>query len=116
MALTPMPLVGTTWAWYPAAGDGPVPVHDRYTLELRPDKSLVVQADCNRGKGGYRHEDDQLAIGPLAVTKKGCPPPSRGAEFAGRLSAVDGFRYEGIELVLTSTSGARELRMRPLAR
>jgi heat shock protein HslJ len=118
MALTPMPIVGPTWGWHPAAGDGSAAgfAPERYTLEFRPDGSLAVQADCNRGKGDYRHEADQLSIGALAVTKKGCPRPSRGEEFVQRLSAVDGYRYEGIELVLTSTAGMRELRMRPLPR
>jgi heat shock protein HslJ len=117
-ALTPMPIVGPTWAWFPAVGDGATPgfVPERHTIEFRPDGSLVVQADCNRGKGNYRHDADQLSIGPLAVTKKACPPPSRGDEFARRLSAVDGYRYEGIELLLTSSTGLRELRLRPLSR
>ena len=120
-ALSPMPLVGTVWEWERAgaAASGRAAIDERsrrrYTLELAPGGALRVQADCNHGSGRYEHDGDQLRLGPIATTKKGCPAGSLGTEFVRRLAGVDGYRFEGTTLVLTSGNAA-ELRFRPDAR
>ena len=108
-ALTPLPLVGTVWLWSPPDD---VDAARRYSLELRDDGTMQVQADCNRGKGRYEHRDDTLRLGPVAATKQACGGPSRGDEFVRRLAAIDGYRYEGVQLVLT-TAGVEALRLVP---
>ena len=120
-ALSPMPLVGTVWEWErdgaAASARGAIDERSRgrYTLELAPGGALRVQADCNRGSGRYEHDGDQLRLGPVATTKKGCPAGSLGTAFIRRLAGIDGYRFEGTTLVLTSGNAA-ELRFRPDAR
>lgn len=49
----------------------------RYALAFGDDGSLQVQSDCNRGRGSWRSPDNvTLELGPVALTRARCPPPS----------------------------------------
>ena len=116
-ALMPMPLLDTVWAWYSttrADGAGtPVSSPERYTLQLLPNGSARVRADCNRGSAAYTSNDVDLRLDRIAMTKRGCPAGSRGSEFVADLASIRRYRFEGIDL-LAVTDGAT-LRFRPLA-
>ena len=49
-----------------------------YTMTLRPDGSLNMQLNCNRGSGSYKANisTGQITFEPVAMTKALCPPPS----------------------------------------
>lgn len=119
-ALSPFPLIGTVWAWHASARDGGVragvAAPDRYTIELSPDGSVRVRADCNRGGARYEANDVELRFGPIATTKTGCPAGSRDREFLDALAKVDAYRFEGIDLVLASADGRDTLRFKPAER
>jgi len=60
---------------------------DRYTLELGEGGALAMRLDCNRGSGSWSAtpngaEGGALSLGPLAVTRAFCPPPSLGDQIA----------------------------------
>ena len=115
--LTPFPLTETVWAWHANVGDDgarvPVGSPQRYTIQLLPDGTARVQADCNRGSARYEAADVDLRFGPIRTTKKGCPAGSRGREFLEALSRVDAYRFEGIELVLATAGSGRMMRFKP---
>ncbi len=117
-ALYPFPLIGTVWAWHATTGNGgevaSVASPDRYTIELQAGGALRVRADCNRGGGSYAAGDVDVRFGPIATTKIGCPAGSRDREFLEALSRVDAYRFEGIELVLTSAANRSTMRFKPL--
>ena len=117
--LTPFPLTNTVWAWHASVGDdsarATVSSPKRYTIQLLPDGTVRVRADCNPGGGRYEATDVDLRFGPIKTTKKGCPAGSRGREFLEALSRVDGYRFEGIELVLGTGGTSRTMRFKPAA-
>ena len=104
----PLPaLVGTTWAWQKTIMSDDrrfeprVPA--RYTVTFGADGRLAVQADCNRGAGGYELDEAQRRIrtGPMALTRAMCPEGSLDTVFAQQLSRIQGWLFEGPDLVLT---------------
>jgi len=90
-------LVGTVWQWQESAPDDP----SKYTLEFLADGALLVQADCNRGRGTYRLVGKLLLLESIVTTLMGCPPGSLDTKFLEQVNSVDGYRREGANLVLT---------------
>jgi heat shock protein HslJ len=85
---------------------------DKYTLTFNADGTLAARLDCNRGVGPWRNDiaepsGGSLAIGPLAVTRALCPPPSIGVALAGQLGDVRAFIIEDgrMHMVLTANGG-----------
>jgi heat shock protein HslJ len=97
-------VVGRRWAWQQTQmSDGAVLAPDApggYTLELLPDGQVAVQADCNRGAGGYTLEGNRITIGPLAVTRAACPPGSLGDPFLAQLGMATSYFLDGPYLFL----------------
>ena len=98
-------LGGTSWRLVevkpmdPATGPTRPDDPDKYTLTFNADGTLAARLDCNRGMGPWRNEivepsGGSLAMGPLAVTKALCPPPSIGEALASKLGAVRAFIIE----------------------
>jgi heat shock protein HslJ len=87
-AATPA-LVGTVWQLQQIQfNDGTQLVAnppENYTVEFLDDGSLVVQADCNRGRGNFTSNESRLAIDGLATTRAACPPESISDEFVRSL-------------------------------
>lgn len=49
----------------------------KYTFAFGADGSLAARIDCNRGRGAWKSAaPGQIEIGPLALTRALCPPPS----------------------------------------
>lgn len=72
---------------------------DKYTLTFNADGTLAARLDCNRGAGPWRNDivepsGGSLAIGPLAITRALCPPPSIDEALAGQLGDVRAFIIE----------------------
>ena len=65
----------------------------KYTISFGSDGSAALRLDCNRGMGPWKSEpadssSGSLRIGPFAVTKALCPPPSLGERVEGQLGYV----------------------------
>lgn len=80
---------------------------EQYTLAFGNDGRISMQLDCNRGVGPFAIEpgtDGQtgsLTIGPLAVTRAMCPPPSMDEKIARDMDFVRGYLLRDGQLALS---------------
>ena len=70
---------------------------------------------CNNFTGGYRLEGATLELGPLAGTRKACPPAimDQEARFHDALGETRGYRFENGLLFLLDAQGAPVMRLWP---
>ncbi|MGH2586447.1 MAG: YbaY family lipoprotein, partial [Dehalococcoidia bacterium] len=112
-----MDLVGTVWTWQQTTlnNDEVVTPDDpnKYTIEFLPEGRVTVLADCNRGGGTYTVEDNQLTIGPLALTLVACPPASFFDQFTRQLNDVSSFFMRDGSLFLTLKLDSGTMRFAP---
>lgn len=90
-----------TWFWIgttAAAQDVLVADPTRYRVEFADAGTLLVQADCNKGRGGYTLDGDRFAAGPIALTKMGCPEDSQDLEFMSQLGTGGALMASGDRL------------------
>lgn len=85
-------LPGTVWQWTrfvdPMAGGIDVPEPARYTLEFSEDASVTIVADCNRGRGTYLLDENELAIRVVTLSDRPCGADSLSREFVDNLGAA----------------------------
>ena len=87
---------------------------DRYTLRFEGGGRVLVRADCNRGAGSYEVNGAAMKMGPVAMTRMGCPPDSQDTLFGAALSRVTAYSIGNGELVLTlADGGTMRLRATP---
>jgi len=99
-------LAGTSWQLVKATGgDGKsIEPDDRtkYTLSFEPDGGVVARIDCNRGHATWKSEaPNQLALGPLALTRMMCPDGSMHDRVAADWGAVRTFAIRDGHLILS---------------
>jgi heat shock protein HslJ len=68
----------------------------KYTISFEKDGRVAARLDCNRGIGPWKNDianamGGSLEIGPLAVTKALCPPPTLGETLEMQLGYVRSF-------------------------
>lgn len=79
-------------------------------LRLEPAEHRVAGSDgCNRVMGTYTLDGDALTFGPLAGTKRACPPPVMAVAdaFSKALAATTRWAIESDALVLSDDTGER---------
>lgn len=109
----PIGLTGTSWKFvaFQSSDDAQGttrPEEGRgYTLEFGTDGALVLQLDCNRGRGSYKlspsdggNTGGTLTIGPIASTRALCPQPDIGQTLAARLPDVASYTLRDGRLFL----------------
>lgn len=103
----PQPLLGTTWKLKELAGQTivrtPPQQHD-ITL-LLADGRVSGSSGCNRMMGAYgTNGSSTLTFSQFAGTMMACQPADMELErqVLKRLSTVNGYRYDGQDLLLTS--------------
>ncbi|MEZ5556956.1 MAG: META domain-containing protein [Pseudomonadales bacterium] len=113
-------LSGTTWqlveiaamddrVFMPAAGA-------RYELTFEAGGVLLVQADCNRGRGTWAETGSGgIVFGPIATTRMACPPGSLDARFLSSLSYVRSYVLRDGHLYLATMADGAILHLRPLS-
>ena len=74
-------LTGTSWHLVKfQGGDDTILTPDdrsKYTIDFAAGGRLTVRVDCNRGQGTWKSSGpNQIAFGPLALTRAQCPPGS----------------------------------------
>jgi heat shock protein HslJ len=102
---------GIVWKWEGfenAAGETSIVVDDpnKYTLQLLPDGTYQVQADCNLSSGGYTLEGTNLVLLPGPTTLAECEPGSLFDEYMAGLGQVESFLLDGDKLVLNLQADA----------
>ncbi len=77
----------------------------RYTAQFLPDGSLLIQADCNRGRSSYELVDGKLVVHPGISTLALCPPESHDQAFTTALNGASSFSFDDDGLLLLTGSG-----------
>lgn len=77
---------------------------ERYTAQFLPDGSLLIQADCNRGRSTFDFVDGKLAVHPGVSTLALCPPESHDQAFMAALNGASGFSFDDDGLLLLTGS------------
>lgn len=72
-----------------------------YTIQFLADGELRVRADCNRGRATYELDDQSISVGPVALTRMGCPQGSHDAKFVDALTRASAWSFADDTLVLT---------------
>lgn len=93
---------GQVWQWLvfqdSASGDesNDITVDDpaKYTLELLPDGTYAIQADCNSGGGQYTLDGSSLTLLPGPITLAECGPESLSNTFISLLGDVVTFVFD----------------------
>lgn len=108
-----LPLADTAWR-AEAIGPEPTRDHEASTLAFPTADRAVGGAGCNRFHGPVSWADGRIAIGPLAVTKKACPPAVMAQErrYLAALAAARGVEREDDTLRLLDADGRVRVRLR----
>jgi putative lipoprotein len=107
-------LAGPTWVAEDIGNRGVIDdlqSHVAFTAEGRAQGS----GGCNTFSGAYAHAAATLDVGPLASTKKACPPAIIGQEarFFEALGQTRGYRIENGLLYLLDARGMPVMRLWP---
>jgi heat shock protein HslJ len=112
--LQPSELVDTKWTVTGTVaneGVSSVPADSTASIMIAPDNSVSVDTGCNTGSGTVEIADDTLTFGPIATTKKACPPDQTALE-ASVLAVLQGevtYEIDGANLSLRTGEGADEI-------
>jgi heat shock protein HslJ/membrane-bound inhibitor of C-type lysozyme len=95
----------TTWQLVNFKGmDGTIVTADdksKYTISFEPGGSVSARIDCNRGRGTWKSSgNNQLTLGPMAVTRAMCPPGSLFDRLTRDLGAVTSYTLKDGHLFL----------------
>lgn len=96
-------LKDTVWRWQSSEtpmGKIDVDKPENYQLEFTSDGKVRVQADCNRGSGGYKAAGSSLTFTGIALTRAACLPGSLDSRFLRGLELARTYRIEGNTLLL----------------
>jgi heat shock protein HslJ len=100
-------LVGTGWqldSVTTAGAVNSVPAGVRSMIEFDDEGAVVAFLGCNWARGSYDVRGDVLRFGPLATTKKACPPPASDveSELSTFLNGSVVYSIDGDTLILTA--------------
>jgi heat shock protein HslJ len=107
-APTPTTLEGVYWRLDELAGE---PQAAGVSLTFDGDR-LRGEGPCNRYFGGYLVEDDMLAVGAVAATRRACPNLALEQRYLASLTEVQTYRIEHGALTLFDREGAPLMRFR----
>ncbi|HET9223341.1 MAG TPA: META domain-containing protein, partial [Roseiflexaceae bacterium] len=106
--------VGPLWRWQGStlSNGAQITVADpsRYTLQLRPDGSVAVKADCNQVSGTYTLSGTNLTITFGPSTLAACPPDSQADVYMQQLGSVVSYTYNNGALILNLRADAGNMR------
>ena len=104
-------LVGT-WKLGTTGGEGAVAGVES-TLTLTDAAEALGRGGCNNFRASYSLDGETFRFGPIAATRRACPPPQMQQEtrFFAALEATRGVRVEGGALLLLDAAGATLLRL-----
>jgi len=111
-AEVPPELAGTAWVVEDLEGRGVID-DLRSTLEFPEVGRAAGDLGCNRFTATVRQSDTALEFGPVAATRRMCPPAIMDQEdrYARVLEATRGARVEGPYLFLLDEAGAKLARL-----
>jgi heat shock protein HslJ len=112
-------LAGTTWqvTAYNNGQQAVVSVRagSMITMAFMPEGRISGSGGCNSYSGSYTATAGQLAVGPVATTRRACAEPegvmAQEAAFLRALETVASSRREGLRLELRTPTGALAVTM-----
>lgn len=112
-----VPLVGTAWsATMINNGSGGVTslvAGSEVTAAFGEAGTVTGTGGCNRYTGPFTVEDETIAIGPLASTRKACPEPAgvdaQEAAFVSAMERATRYAIDGTTLELRDDGGALQV-------
>jgi heat shock protein HslJ len=87
-----------------------------YWIQLLPDGTVWLKADCNQGSGSYTLDGSTLSFGEFVTTRVACAEGSIADEFVRNLGYVAAYQIAGDlndELVLEMMADGGTLTFRP---
>jgi para-nitrobenzyl esterase len=113
-------LRGTRWQLVRFQGsDGTVLTPDdkaKYTIDFEDGGRLAARIDCNRGSGTWQVTgQNQLSLGPMAMTRAACPPGSLHDQIVRQLGFVRSFLIKGDRLFLSLMADGGSYELEPRA-
>ena len=114
---TPIPAngpIGPVWYWISYQGsdgsslapDDP----DRYTLQLLPDGTAQMKADCNTASGSYSRSGNSLTIDVLSITDNNCGEGSLSSKYLQLLESAASFTLNDNRMNIALAAGAGTMR------
>jgi heat shock protein HslJ len=83
-----------------------IPSGVHMTVQFGPGGRITGYGGCNRFFGGYTISGDQISIGPLGSTRKGCPGITQiETSFFRTLQAAKSFTQNDTTLTLFDAAG-----------
>jgi heat shock protein HslJ len=90
----------------PAGETSEIPDPASYTLQFLPDGTLLIRADCNRGRSSYELVDGKLVVHPGVATLALCSPGSLDQAFMQALNGASRYAFDQDgHLRLTGSAG-----------
>jgi heat shock protein HslJ len=85
-----------------------IPAGVHMNVQFGPDGRITGYGGCNRFFGGYTISGDQISIGPLGSTRKGCPGITQiETSFFSTLQAAKSFTQDDTTLTLFDAAGGK---------
>lgn len=105
-------LAGSAWRPFAVAGEE-VPDDAGLFIRFEADGKVAGHGGCNAIFGRYRIDKATIAIGPLASTRKGCPPAilRREQAFVSALESARLYLRDAARLTLKDARGTTVLRL-----
>jgi heat shock protein HslJ len=109
----PSEMLEKQWQWVGGTSGGTnvlVTEPARYTIRFTSQGRIEVRADCNRGVGNYAVQAQQeLSLGPLALTRAMCLAGSQGDQFIQMLTSARTYSLQDGHLRLSLPENAGEM-------
>jgi putative lipoprotein len=107
-------LVGPTWVAEDIQGRGVID-HLQSSITFTAAGQAQGFGGCNNFTGGYTLDGTALSLGPLASTKKACPPAimNQEASFHQGLGETRSYRFENGLLILLDAESVPVMRLWP---
>ena len=114
---TPIPAkgpVGPLWFWISFQGSDGTSVApddpDRYSLQLLPDGTAQMKADCNNATGTYNLSGSSLTIDVTSITDNKCKEGSLSQQYLNYLESAASFVLDGSNLSIALAADAGVMR------
>ena len=110
-------ILGVPWQWVaftdPVNGTQDVANPANYTVQFLPSSVVRIQADCNRGAGGYRIDGSTIDIAIGAMTRAQCSADSQADSFVQRLDAAAVWFMDGGNLYIDLFADSGTMKFAP---
>lgn len=90
MSATPAATHLGAWYWIGSTSGGQTLLAldpARYQIDFADAATILVQADCNRGRAAYSLDAGAFSVGPIGLTRMACPADSQDREFLAQLAS-----------------------------